>query len=92
MPYLRFFQRIPIIPGLLYINFSKSGISLSVGKHGWTVTMGKHGIRFIVGLSGTGLFVTEHINYKKFKDKKEKQIDIDIQAFIGGRNGKKEER
>lgn len=92
MPYLRFFRRIPIIPGLLCLNLSKSGISLSVGKRGWTVTLGKHGIRFTVGLPGTGLFVTEHVNYKKIKNEKQKQIDTDIQTFIGERNGKKKER
>ena len=92
MPYLRFFRRIPIIPGLLCINLSKSGISFSVGKRGWTVTLGKHGIRFTVGLPGTGLFVTEHVNYQKIRNEKQKQIGTDIQTFIGERNGKKEER
>lgn len=85
MSYLRFFRRIPIVRGLLYINFSKSGVSISIGKRGWTVTLGKHGIRFTAGLPGTGVSVTEQMHNKKFKNKKQKQIDI--QTFIGEKNG-----
>lgn len=35
-------------------------------------------IRFTLGLPGTGLFVTEHVSYKRFKNQERKQIDTNI--------------
>ncbi len=92
MPYLRFYRRIPIIPGLLYLNLSKGGVSISIGKRGWTVTFGKHGVRFTAGLPGTDLFVTEHVNYEKINVKEREKEAPSIEQFIGERDGTKEER
>jgi hypothetical protein len=62
MAYLRFYQRIPIIPGLAYVNISKSCFSLTLGRHyGFTLTVGKNGIRITWGLSGTGVSISENI-------------------------------
>jgi hypothetical protein len=90
MSYVRFYGRFPLIPGLLYVNLSKSGISLSVGKRGWTITIGKHGIRFTAGLPGSGLSVSEQINYKQFRYQHGLKVKADVQDFIGERNGEKE--
>ena len=67
MVYLRFFRRIPIIPGLLYLNISKTGISFSFGPRGAKVTVGKSGVRGTLGLPGTGLSVSHKISKRNKK-------------------------
>ena len=62
----RFFKRINIFPGI-YLNFSKSGISISFGITGAKMTIGKKGIRKTFGLPGTGLFYTTHKSWDKKK-------------------------
>jgi hypothetical protein len=60
---LRFQRHVTLIPGLR-ANFSKSGVSLSIGHRGFWYTMSANGRRrATVGLPGTGLFYThvEHI-------------------------------
>jgi len=54
----RFFRRMKIAPGLS-LNFSKTGISPSVGVPGARVTLGRQGVRKTVGIPGTGMFYTE---------------------------------
>ena len=54
----RFFRRMKIAPGVT-LNFSKSGISTSLGVRGAKMTFGPRGVRRTVGLPGTGLFYTE---------------------------------
>jgi hypothetical protein len=57
---LRFTRRISLIPGLR-ANFSKSGVSLSIGhRHAW-YTVGPRGRRVSIGIPGTGLYWTERI-------------------------------
>jgi hypothetical protein len=56
---LRFYRRVPIIPGLLWLNISKTGFSFSIGSQGWRLTRNRNGTLFTVGLSGTGLFWTK---------------------------------
>ena len=51
-----------IAPGVT-LNFSKSGISTSLGVRGAKVTVGPRGVRRTVGLPGTGLFYTETGSY-----------------------------
>ena len=53
---LRFWRRIPIIPGFIYLNLSKTGISFSFGVRGARYTKGKRGKRLSFGIPGTGLF------------------------------------
>ncbi|MBF0303539.1 MAG: DUF4236 domain-containing protein [Desulfamplus sp.] len=55
---IRFYRRITIIPNLLYLNISKSGISFSFGVRGAHVTVGKQK-RVTVGLPGSGLSYTK---------------------------------
>lgn len=64
---IRFSRRISLIPGWLYLNLSKHSISLSLGRSGLTATIGKHGIRFTAGLPGSGLSVSEQIDYDQLK-------------------------
>lgn len=53
----RFRRSLKIAPGLR-LNFSKSGISTSIGGPGATYNVGSRGTRTTVGLPGTGLFWT----------------------------------
>lgn len=50
----RFRRSVRLAPGVR-LNFSKSGVSTSVGGRGATVNLSKHGTRTTVGLPGTGL-------------------------------------
>jgi len=70
MAYLRFWQRIPIIPGFLYLNISKTGISFSFGPRGAKLTVGKDGARGTLGLPGTGLSVSKKLSKKNKNGKK----------------------
>ena len=54
MSYLRFGRRLKIGPGV-YVNISKSGLSLSVGPRGAKLNIGRRGPRVTLGLPGTGL-------------------------------------
>lgn len=51
----RFHRVLNVFPGLLRVNFSKSGASLSVGPHGADVNIGPHGATTNAGIPGTGL-------------------------------------
>jgi hypothetical protein len=55
---LRFNRRIRLFPGVR-LNFSKSGVSTSIGGRGAWFTFGRRGARTSVGLPGTGLSWTE---------------------------------
>ncbi|MCW3783900.1 DUF4236 domain-containing protein [Defluviimonas salinarum] len=50
----RFSKRVKILPGVR-LNFSKNGVSTSLGPRGASVTVGKKGIHGNVGIPGTGL-------------------------------------
>src|SRR5471032_628573 len=52
---LRFQKRLSIIPGLLRINQSKSGVSASAGPKGADINIGRKGITTSAGIPGTGL-------------------------------------
>jgi len=57
---LRFRKSLKIIPGVR-LNFSKSGISTSIGTTGARVTIGKNGVYANAGLPGTGIYMREHV-------------------------------
>lgn len=69
MAYVRFHKKIPIIPGLLYLNISKTGFSISFGKRGFSINFSKRGVKFTLGLPGSGLSVSENIKYDDIKNK-----------------------
>jgi len=52
---VRWQKRISIIPGLLRINLSKSGVSASAGPEGADINIGRKGITTNAGIPGTGL-------------------------------------
>lgn len=47
-------RRVKIIPGV-HLNFSKSGISTSIGVRGASLTLGKNGTHLNMGIPGTGI-------------------------------------
>jgi len=51
----RFHRVLNIIPGLVRLNLSKSGVSTSVGPRGADVNIGKQGVTTNAGIPGTGL-------------------------------------
>lgn len=55
---LRFRRSVKIFP-CVRLNFSRSGISTSVGVRGAHVTYGRNGTRTTVGIPGTGVSYTE---------------------------------
>ncbi len=50
----RFQKRIPIFPGV-WLNLSKSGVSVSLGGHGATANIGTQKRSVSVGIPGTGM-------------------------------------
>jgi hypothetical protein len=60
---LRFSRRIKILPGVT-VNFSRKGISTSLGVRGARVTLGHGKQRVTVGVPGTGLSHTTVSNLK----------------------------
>lgn len=52
---VRWQKRISIIPGLLRINLSKSGVSASAGPKGADINIGRKGVTTNAGIPGTGL-------------------------------------
>jgi hypothetical protein len=59
---LRFQKKIRILPGI-YLNLSKSGLSVSAGGHGATVNMGTSGRKTAtIGVPGTGLSYRTPLN------------------------------
>jgi hypothetical protein len=53
----RFYRRFRLFPDVR-LNFSRSGISTSIGRRGAWFTVGPRGTRETVGLPGTRLFYT----------------------------------
>jgi hypothetical protein len=51
---LRFRKSVKIFPGVR-LNFSKSGISITIGPRGASVSIGKRGVYANVGIPGTGI-------------------------------------
>ena len=61
---LQFRKRIKIMPGVT-LNFSKSGISFTVGVRGMSVNLSKRGIGTSVGIPGTGVGFRKNIPLPK---------------------------
>lgn len=56
----RFRKSIKLFPGVK-LNFSKSGVSASIGKPGATVNISDRGTKTTVGIPGTGISYSENI-------------------------------
>ncbi len=56
----RFRRSVRLLPGVR-VNFSKSGVSTSLGVRGATINLSKRGTRATVGLPGTGLSYSQQL-------------------------------
>lgn len=57
----RFRKTIKLFPGVK-LNFSKSGVSTSIGGPGATINISKRGTRGTVGIPGTGVTYSENLS------------------------------
>jgi hypothetical protein len=57
----RFRKTIKLFPGVR-LNFSKSGVSSSIGGPGATINISKRGTRGTVGIPGTGVSYSENLS------------------------------
>ena len=57
---IRFRKRVKVLPGVT-LNFSKSGISTTIGTRGASVNIGKNGVYGNAGIPGTGIYMREKI-------------------------------
>ena len=60
---LQFRKRVKLAKGM-YLNLSKSGVSMSVGTKGARMTIGKKGVTESFGISGTGLSYRKQQSWK----------------------------
>lgn len=58
---LRFRKSVKLAPGIR-LNFSKSGVSTTIGPRGASVNIGKKGTYLNAGIPGTGLYMREKIS------------------------------
>lgn len=65
---LRVQRRIPIIPGFLILNVSKSGVSFTVGRPGRRLNVGRDGARVTLGAPGTGVSYRRGLSWRKLTD------------------------
>ena len=80
---IRFRKSFKIFPGVK-VNFSKGGVSLSVGKPGATLNFSKHGVRQTIGLPGSGVSETSYLfkNDSKADKEQDKENDKNSQAKL----------
>ncbi len=60
----RFRKSIKLFPGVR-VNFSKSGVSTSIGKPGATINISERGTRTTVGIPGTGISYSESQSFHR---------------------------
>jgi hypothetical protein len=65
---VRFHKSIPLLP-FVRLNFSKSGVSFSLGAPGASLNLGAKGARGSVGLPGTGLSYRKSLGKGRGKGK-----------------------
>ena len=59
----RFRRSVRVLPGVR-LNFSKSGMSTSIGGRGFTTNIGAKGVRHTVGLPGSGVSYSSYKPYR----------------------------
>lgn len=70
-----FRKRVKVLPGL-WLNFSKSGISTTIGAKGANMNLSKRGVYGTVGIPGTGLYKREKISGKSKKHAQQPKATI----------------
>jgi hypothetical protein len=79
----RFRKRVKIIPGV-YLNFSTSGISTTIGPRGFSVNIGSKGTFLNSGIPGTGLYnrVPLHSNVENNIEKNNAQDNAEKLKYL----------
>lgn len=62
-------KRVKVLPGV-YLNFSKGGVSTSIGPKGAKVSIGKKGTYLNTSIPGTGLYSRQKISGKSEENEK----------------------
>ena len=79
---IRFRKRVKVLPGVT-LNFSKSGISTTIGTKGASVNIGKNGVYGNAGIPGTGIYMREKIaGSKKSRAKKSTRNTTNIDTPV----------
>lgn len=73
---MRFRRKAKLFPGV-YLNFSKSGISTTLGVPGASINLGRQGAYLNTGIPGTGLYDRQKIGGGKKGKQKSPQADIE---------------
>ena len=63
-----FRKRVKVAPGVT-LNFSKNGVSTTIGPKGANINISKRGVYGNAGIPGTGLYKREKISGKRTKSK-----------------------
>jgi len=71
---LKFRKRITLFPGCT-VNFSKSGISTTLGPKGFSVNVGKKGTFLNAGIPGTGLYDRVRLDSPSHKESESSSVD-----------------
>lgn len=69
---MRFRRRAKVFPGV-YLNFSSSGMSTTIGPRGFNVNFGKHGTNLNTGIPGTGLYDRHRLDSRPSKNRQTNQ-------------------
>jgi hypothetical protein len=69
---IRFRRTLKVAPGVK-LNFSKSGVSTTVGPKGFHFTFGKKGVRRTVSIPGTGISEVDYIKKNETEAQKERR-------------------
>lgn len=82
---MKFRKRKKILPGV-YVNFSKSGISTTIGGKGLSVNVGKRGSYLNTSIPGTGLYNRIKVNTggRPTHSSKKNKYSACIIAFLFG--------
>lgn len=74
---MRFRKKAKLLPGV-YLNFSKSGISTTIGISGASINIGKKGAYFNSGIPGTGIYDRQRIGGGNKRNQKSHIEDFQI--------------
>ena len=88
---IRFRRTLRVAPGVK-LNFSKSGVSTTVGPKGFHFTFGKRGVRRTVSIPGTGVSEVDYIKKNETEGQKERKAEREEEgeAKKGGRGDARE--
>ena len=77
----RFRKKIKLLLGI-WLNVSKTGLSISIGKKGASLNLGKHGARTTVGLPGSGLSASKFFKYPKNEYRTKNKLASSIKSIF----------